>query len=43
MSTEHYQEWAFATPISAGTMNADVYDGLETIQLPVKLVVGKPY
>jgi hypothetical protein len=43
MNIEHYQEWAFATPISAGTMNAEVYDGLETIQQPVKLVVGKPY
>lgn len=43
MNSEVYQEWAFAAPIAAGTLSAEMYEGLETIQQPIKLVVGKPY
>jgi hypothetical protein len=43
MNSEVHQEWAFTSPISAGTLNVEIYDGMETIQQPVKLVVGKPY
>lgn len=43
MNAEFHQEWAFPSAIAAGTLNVDIYDGLETIQQPIKLVVGKPY
>jgi hypothetical protein len=43
MNTEFHQEWAFPSAIAAGTLTVDIYEGLETIQQPIKLVVGKPY
>ena len=43
MNSEFHQEWAFSAPISAGTLNVDIFEELETIQHPIKLVVGKPY
>ena len=43
MNSEFHQEWAFSAPISAGTLNVDIFEELETIQHPIKVVVGKPY
>lgn len=43
MNSEVHQEWAFSAPIATGTLNVDIYEELETIQHPIKLVLGKPY
>jgi hypothetical protein len=43
MNNEVTQEWTFTGPLSAGTLHAENYDGLETIKVPVRLIVGKPY
>jgi hypothetical protein len=43
MNNETTQDWAFASPLGTGTIQAEVYDGLETVQQPIRLIVGKPY
>jgi hypothetical protein len=43
INNEVSQEWTFASPLSAGTLHAENYEGLENIKLPLRLVVGKPY
>jgi len=36
-------QWSFSAPISAGKIEASVYDGLETVDVPIKLTIAKPY
>jgi hypothetical protein len=36
-------QWSFDIPIGAGKIEASIYDGLETLEVPVKLTVAKPY
>jgi hypothetical protein len=36
-------DWNFGSPISAGKLEATLFEGLETIEVPVKLGVAKPY
>jgi hypothetical protein len=36
-------DWSFGSPISAGKLEATLFEGLETIEVPVKLSVAKPY
>lgn len=43
VNSETYQDWAFSGPVTTGTLVAEMYDGLETVQQPIRLVIGKPY
>jgi hypothetical protein len=36
-------EWLFNEPVAAGEIDISVYDGFETMDLPVRLSVNKPY
>lgn len=36
-------QWTFSGPIGAGKIDVTVYDGLELIDVPVDLIVAKPY
>jgi len=40
---EATQDWVFTAPVTAGVLHAEIYQGLETIKVPVHLVIGKPY
>lgn len=43
MNNEYAQTWKFSAPIARGTLQADLYDGLENIKHPVRLVIGRPW
>jgi hypothetical protein len=41
--SEMTHEWEFSSPISSGTLIAELYDGIQEVKLPIRLVVGKPF
>ncbi len=41
--SEATQDWVFANPVTAGVLHAELYEGLETVTVPLKLAIGKPY
>ena len=43
MNSEYTQTWKFSAPLARGTLQADIYEGLENIKQPVRLVVGRPW
>jgi hypothetical protein len=43
MNNEYTQTWKFNVPLAKGNLQADVYDGLETIKHPVRFVIGRPW
>ena len=36
-------EWRFTSPLTVGKLEAALYDGLDTVEVPIKLRVAKPY
>lgn len=43
VGNEATQDWVFTAPLAEGVLHADIYQGLETIKVPIQIVIGKPY
>lgn len=43
MNDEYNQTWKFDSTVSRGELQAELYEGLETIRQPVHFVIGKPW
>lgn len=42
-NNEYRQTWKFHAPVTKGHLQAEVYDNLESIKHPVRLVIGRPW
>jgi hypothetical protein len=43
MNNEHQQTWNFDTALTRGELQAELYEGLETIRQPIRFVIGRPW
>jgi hypothetical protein len=43
MNNEYSQTWKFNAPVTNGKLQAEIYEHLETVKHPVRLVVGRPW
>lgn len=43
MNAEYSQTWRFDSTLSRGVLQAELYEGMETVRQPVRFVVGRPW
>lgn len=43
MNDEYSQTWKFDAALSRGELQAELYEGMETVRQPVRFVVGRPW
>lgn len=43
MNNEYQQTWNFDTNLTRGELQAELYEGMETVRQPVRFVVGRPW
>ena len=43
MNDEYNQTWKFDANLSRGELQAEMYEGMETVRQPVRLVIGRPW
>ena len=43
MNSEEIHEWKFASVVTAGVLSAEMHQPIETIKIPLRVVVGKPF
>ncbi len=43
MNNVHQQTWNFDTALTRGELQAELYDGVETVRQPVRFVIGRPW
>lgn len=43
MNNEYQQTWNFDTALTRGELQAELYEGMETVRQPVRFVVGRPW
>lgn len=43
MNNEHQQTWNFDSALSRGELQAELYEGMETVRQPIRFVVGRPW
>lgn len=43
MNNEYQQTWNFDTTLTRGELQAELYEGMETVRQPVRFVLGRPW
>ena len=43
MNNDYHQTWNFDTALTQGELQAELYEGMETVRQPVRFVIGRPW
>ncbi len=43
INTEETHDWKFSSNVAPGTLDVEMYQPMETVKIPIQLVVGRPF